>query len=61
MRKLEYFREGHSEKHLLDIAGMLAISGGAIDMPVLDRLIAERGLQGEWQQAQRGKTTDDTR
>jgi hypothetical protein len=61
VRKLEYFREGHSEKHLLDIAGMLAISGGAIDMPVLDRLIAERGLQGEWQQAQRGKTTDDTR
>lgn len=51
VRKLEYYREGRSEKHLLDIRGMLAVSGDAIDMPILNRLIRERRLQGEWQQA----------
>ncbi|MCX5746765.1 MAG: hypothetical protein NT062_30185, partial [Proteobacteria bacterium] len=44
VRKLEYYREGGSEKHLRDIRGMLAMSGDAIDHGHLAHLIAERGL-----------------
>jgi len=35
LRKLEYYREGGSEKHLQDIAGMIEISGDQIDWPFL--------------------------
>lgn len=48
VRKLEYFREGGSEKHLDDIAGMLRVSGDAIDVGEIDRLTGERGLAAEW-------------
>jgi len=52
VRKLEYYREGHSEKHLLDIRGMLAVSGDVIDTSLLGKFVAERHLQAEWRQAQ---------
>ena len=48
VRKLEYYREGKSPKHLRDIRGMLEVSTGAIDRSQLERLIAERGLEVEW-------------
>jgi len=48
VRKLEYYREGGSEKHLRDIRGMLEISAEAIDRSQLDRLIVERGLGSQW-------------
>ena len=51
IRKLEYFREGRSEKHLRDINGMLQTSSDAINLPKLNDLIEERALQSEWQQA----------
>jgi hypothetical protein len=51
LRKLEYYREGASEKHLRDIAGMLAISGDIIDFRELWRKIDERGLQNEARKA----------
>ena len=59
LRKLEYYREGHSEKHLLDIRGMLEVSGDTIDMPILDRFIHERSLQAEWQQALRDEAAGE--
>lgn len=31
IKKMEYYREGGSEKHLRDITGMLKVSGGEID------------------------------
>jgi len=51
LRKLEYYREGASEKHLRDIAGMLAISGDIINFRELWRKIDERGLQKEARKA----------
>lgn len=49
VRKLEYFKEGGSEKHLLDIRGMLDVSGDLINMDKLDTLVHERNLATEWQ------------
>jgi hypothetical protein len=37
LRKLEYFREGQSEKHLRDIRGMLEVSPDQIDRGFIDR------------------------
>ncbi len=51
VRKLEYFREGGSQKHLRDIRGMLAMSDESIDHVELRRLIAERGLSDAWAEA----------
>ncbi|TMQ02349.1 MAG: hypothetical protein E6J91_52415 [Deltaproteobacteria bacterium] len=48
LRKLEYFREGGSEKHVRDIRGMLAIAAAQIDRPFLEQWIGRRGLAAEW-------------
>ncbi|HEY1548469.1 MAG TPA: hypothetical protein VGG28_11640, partial [Kofleriaceae bacterium] len=48
VRKLEYFREGRSEKHVRDIRSMLEVSGESLDRAVLERFIAERSLGVEW-------------
>jgi len=48
VRKLEYYREGKSEKHLRDIRSMLEISEGMIDRDQLARFVTERGLEAEW-------------
>lgn len=48
VRKLEYFREGGSEKHLRDIRSMFAVSGEHIDRAELERWIERRGLAAEW-------------
>jgi len=48
VRKLEYYREGGSDKHLRDIRAMLAISGDLLDRPALQDWIARLGLETEW-------------
>lgn len=48
VRKLEFFREGSSERHLHDIRGMLRHSGDLVDAELLARLVAERGLGDVW-------------
>lgn len=48
VRKLEYFREGGSEKHLRDIRSMLATSPGLIDAAEIAPLLAARGLEELW-------------
>lgn len=48
LRKLEYFREGGSDKHLRDVRAMLAVSGDLLDRPALDEWIQRRGLAAEW-------------
>jgi hypothetical protein len=50
IKKLEYFREGGSYKHLDDIRHMLRESSALIDGEQLARLVAQFGLQGEWAQ-----------
>ncbi len=54
VRKLEYYREGGSEKHLRDIRSMLALSADQLDRSALLEWVNQRGLQNEWQQASHG-------
>jgi hypothetical protein len=51
VRKLEYFREGGSEKHLRDIAGMRRVSAARIDEDAIRQWTARLGLQAQWEQA----------
>lgn len=53
VRKLEYFREGGSEKHVRDIRSMLEVSGDSIDMKQLEELVERRGLVDEWVRVRR--------
>jgi hypothetical protein len=46
VHKLEFFREGGSEKHLRDIRGMLATTD--VDRNLLEKEIAQRGLKEAW-------------
>ena len=55
VRKLEFFREGGSEKHLRDIRSILETAPELIDHSELERLIAERGLTAAWHRVQTGR------
>ena len=46
IRKLEYLREGQSDKHVRDIRFMLAATD--VDRALIDREVAQRGLDIEW-------------
>jgi hypothetical protein len=48
IRKLEFLREGTSEKHLRDIRGMLAVTN--VDRAFLENEIAQRGLTDVWRE-----------
>lgn len=52
VRKLEFYREGGSEKHLRDIRSMLDVLAVAIDRAELERMIGERGLEQPWKKAE---------
>jgi hypothetical protein len=48
LRKLEYYHEGRSEKHLRDIHAMIERSGDEIDESALMRMIDDQGLTEVW-------------
>lgn len=48
VRKLEFFREGGSEKHLRDIRGILNVSGEKISRVDLDEWARHQGVEAEW-------------
>lgn len=48
LRKLEYYKEGESEKHKTDIRGMLDLSGGILDRTFLEEWINRLGVRREW-------------
>lgn len=48
LRKMEYYREGGSEKHLRDIAGVLKIQGPQIDHRYIDEWASRLGLSDIW-------------
>jgi hypothetical protein len=50
LRKLEYFREGGSDKHLRDIRSMLSTSHDTIQIAELEQQITTLGLQEVWRQ-----------
>ena len=49
LRKLEYYKEGESDKHLRDISNMLMASGDMIDYEFLEKQVAKAGLTAQWQ------------
>jgi hypothetical protein len=49
VRKLEYFREGGSEKHLRDIRAMVKVSGEQLDQTALDEWIPRLNVGAEWE------------
>ena len=52
-RKLEFFREGGSEKHLRDIEAILRVSGELVRSEVLQGILERLGLESEWQRVER--------
>lgn len=54
LRKLEYLREGGSDKHVRDIRFILAAT--EVDRDYLDRKIVHLGLSAEWRRCQGGAT-----
>ena len=53
LRKLEYYREGKSQKHLMDIANMLRVSSHQIDFPQLQDKLRRYSLEREWTEAKK--------
>lgn len=49
LKKLEYYREGGSDKHLRDIAGVLKISGDRVDLTYIASWAARLGLESIWE------------
>ena len=49
LAKLLYYREGESEKHLRDIAGIFRISGEEIDKTYIEHWVGQLDLTQEWQ------------
>ena len=50
LKKMEYFREGGSEKHLRDIAGILKIRGTQIDRTYIEHWAQQLGVTDIWAQ-----------
>jgi len=48
LRKLEFFCEGGSEKHLNDVASMIEVSSEQIDFEELQSKIKDYALEKEW-------------
>ena len=55
LRKLQFHQEGGSQKHLSDIAAILAESGSELDRSFLTRQAAQLGILQAWQQAESGE------
>ncbi len=48
LKKLAYYREGRSEKHLIDLRGMMAVSGHTLDRVFLEDHLDSMNLRAEW-------------
>jgi hypothetical protein len=51
VRKLEYYRESGSDRHLRDIAGIVRVSGATINDEALRGLLEQRRLVEFWERA----------
>lgn len=50
LRKLEFYQEGGSEKHLRDIQRMIEISGDELNIQKIEEKVIAMGLQRAWTQ-----------
>lgn len=53
IKKMEFYREGGSEKHLRDIAGILKISGDVVDQNYISEWAKRLGLTDIWDAVQK--------
>ena len=53
IKKLEYFKQGHSEKHLRDIASMLKISSELIDRAYISNWAKKLTVNEIWEELQK--------
>lgn len=51
--KLVFARDGGSDRHLHDVARILAVSGETLDRPVLEEWIERCGVTAEWRRVNR--------
>jgi hypothetical protein len=59
IKKLQYFHEGRSEKHLRDIAGVLRVQGDLIDRDRISDWSKRLGLSEAWELALRRLDADE--
>ena len=53
IKKMEYYKEGGSEKHLRDITGILKVGGDEIDRAYIDRWVQRLNLIEIWDAVRR--------
>ena len=51
--KLEWARLGESQRQVEDVAGILRVSAGQVDLGYIERWVGELGLGRQWEEAQR--------
>jgi hypothetical protein len=51
LAKLEWAQLGRSERQLDDVAGVLRVRGDELDLPNIERWVADLGLEAEWARA----------
>lgn len=49
LRKLQYHREGGSERHLSDIRDIISVRGDELDVGYIDRWSDRLGVRAEWE------------
>jgi hypothetical protein len=52
VRKMQYFKEGGSDKHLRDIQGMVAILKDGLDRTFIEAQALRLGLKDVWRRVQ---------
>ena len=55
IRKLEYFRDGGSDRHLRDVRAMLRIAENPIDIAMVVAQVERLGLESQWELARKGE------
>lgn len=53
IKKMDFYKEGGSEKHLRDITGILKISGDIIDYSYISEWVKRLGLTDIWNAVQK--------
>jgi len=48
LKRLRYFREGESDKHLRDCASILKVSGAAVDLEYIEEWALRTSVASEW-------------
>jgi hypothetical protein len=56
IKKMAYFQEGGSDKHLRDIAGVLRLQGEALDRAYIEVWAGKLGLSAMWQEIQKNQS-----